>query len=182
MAGPDASESAEASAEAYGRTIREHGQKAWDVVLFGVGPDGHVASLFPHHPAQRLTDAIAVAVHDSPKPPPDRVSLTFECFERSHEVWFLVSGADKAEAVGAALAPGRRPLGRARRPVPAGSDATLWLRRRRRGVGPRLTDRTAGSAAATARRTARRHDEGPGRISRALRRRSPSRATRQVTG
>jgi len=126
VAGPDASESAEASAEAYGRTIREHGQKAWDVVLFGVGPDGHVASLFPHHPAQRLTDAIAVAVHDSPKPPPDRVSLTFECFERSHEVWFLVAGDDKADAVKAALAPDAD-----RWDVPAagprGSDATLWL-------------------------------------------------------
>jgi 6-phosphogluconolactonase len=126
VAGPDASESAEASAEAYGRTIREHGQKSWDVVLFGVGPDGHVASLFPHHPAQRLTDAIAVAVHDSPKPPPDRVSLTFECFERSHEVWFLVAGDDKADAVKAALAPDAD-----RWDVPAagprGSDATLWL-------------------------------------------------------
>ena len=126
VAGPDASESAEASAEAYGETIREHGQKVWDVALFGVGPDGHVASLFPHHPAQRQTDAIAVAVHDSPKPPPDRVSLTFECFERSHEVWFLVSGGDKAEAVAAALAPGAD-----RWDVPAtdprGTDATLWL-------------------------------------------------------
>ena len=126
VAGPDVSASAEASAEAYGQTIREHGQKAWDVVLFGVGPDGHVASLFPHHPAQRLTDAIAVAVHDSPKPPPDRVSLTFECFERSHEVWFLVAGRDKADAVAAALAPGA-----ARWDVPAagpaGTDATLWL-------------------------------------------------------
>jgi 6-phosphogluconolactonase len=126
VAGPDTSESAEASAEAYARTIREHGQKAWDVVLFGVGPDGHVASLFPHHPAQRVTDAIAVAVHDSPKPPPDRVSLTFECFERSHEVWFLVAGNDKADAVKAALAPDAD-----RWDVPAagprGSDATLWL-------------------------------------------------------
>ena len=126
VAGPDASESAEASAEAYGETIREHGQKVWDVALFGVGPDGHVASLFPHHPAQRQTDAIAVAVHDSPKPPPHRVSLTFECFERSHEVWFLVSGGDKAEAVAAALTPGAD-----RWDVPAtgprGTDATLWL-------------------------------------------------------
>jgi 6-phosphogluconolactonase len=126
VAGPEASESAEASAEAYGQTVREHGQGAWDVVLFGVGPDGHVASLFPHHPAQRLTDTIAVAVHDSPKPPPDRVSLTFECFERSHDVWFLVAGQDKADAVAAALAPGAD-----RWDVPAagprGSEATLWL-------------------------------------------------------
>ncbi|MCU1537351.1 MAG: 6-phosphogluconolactonase [Humibacillus sp.] len=126
VAGPDTSESAEASATAYAETIREFGQQAWDVVLFGVGPDGHVASLFPHHPAQRVTDAIAVAVHDSPKPPPDRVSLTFECFERSHEVWFLVAGDDKAQAVARALTPSAD-----RWDVPAagprGSDATLWL-------------------------------------------------------
>jgi 6-phosphogluconolactonase len=126
VAGPEASESAEASAAAYAQTIREHGQKAWDVVLFGVGPDGHVASLFPHHPAQRRADEIAVAVHESPKPPPDRVSLTFECFERSREVWFLVAGSDKADAVAAALAPGA-----ARWVVPAaapnGEAATLWL-------------------------------------------------------
>ena len=126
VAGPDTSESAEASAIAYAGTIREFGQKAWDVVLFGVGPDGHVASLFPHHLAQREQDAIAVAVHDSPKPPPDRVSLTFDCFERSHEVWFLVAGGDKADAVARALAPGTD-----RWDVPAagprGFDATLWL-------------------------------------------------------
>ncbi len=126
VAGPDGSESAEASAEAYAQSIRQHGQGGWDVVLFGVGPDGHVASLFPHHPAQRITDEIAVAVHDSPKPPPDRVSLTFECFERSREVWFLVSGADKAEAVKAALASDAD-----RWDVPAsapkGTEATLWL-------------------------------------------------------
>ena len=126
VAGPDVSENAEASAEAYALTIREHGQGSWDVALFGVGPDGHVASLFPHHPAQRTTDAIAVAVHDSPKPPPDRISLTFECFERSHQVWFLVAGADKADAVAAALAPGAD-----RWDVPAagvrGGEATLWL-------------------------------------------------------
>jgi len=126
VAGPDASASAEASADAYGSLVREHGTGAFDIVLLGVGPDGHVASLFPHHPAQRTEGAIAVAVHDSPKPPPDRVSLTFECLNRTREVWFLVAGDDKAEAVAAALAPGAD-----RWDVPAsgvtGTEATRWL-------------------------------------------------------
>lgn len=97
--GPDASPSPEASAQAYSEAIRATGHGAWDVVLLGVGPDGHVASLFPHHPEATTTDAIAFAVHDSPKPPPTRVTLSFECLERSERVWFLVSGADKADAV-----------------------------------------------------------------------------------
>ena len=126
VSGPDASRSAEASAEAYTEALREHGQGAFDVVLLGVGPDGHVASLFPHHPAQRTTGTPAVAVHDSPKPPPDRVSLTFEALCRAREVWFLVAGADKAEAVARALAPGAD-----RWDVPAagvhGTEATVWL-------------------------------------------------------
>lgn len=126
IAGPDTSESAEASAAAYGETVREYGTGAFDVVLLGVGPDGHVASHFPHHPAQRATGALAVAVHDSPKPPPDRVTLTFECLQRSREVWFLVAGDDKAAAVAAALAPG---ADRWDVPAsgPAGTEATRWL-------------------------------------------------------
>jgi 6-phosphogluconolactonase len=99
VAGPDSSDSAEDSAEQYSAAIRGSGGGEFDVMILGVGPDGHVASLFPGHPAQQTTDAIAVAVHDSPKPPPDRVSLTFECLTRSDRVWFLVAGADKAEAV-----------------------------------------------------------------------------------
>ncbi|HET7398456.1 MAG TPA: 6-phosphogluconolactonase [Intrasporangium sp.] len=126
IAGPDRSQSAEASARAYEQALCEHGPDAFDVVLLGVGPDGHVASLFPHHPAQRTTGADAVAVHDSPKPPPDRVSLTFERLARTAEVWFLVSGADKAEAVAAALSPEADPWD-----VPAsgprGTVATRWL-------------------------------------------------------
>ncbi|GAA8848157.1 6-phosphogluconolactonase [Helicobacter pylori] len=97
--GPDTSESPEAAAIAYERALRVDGGGSWDVVLLGVGPDGHVASLFPGHPAQLRDDALAIAVHDSPKPPPIRVSLTLGCLARSHEVWFVVAGADKAEAV-----------------------------------------------------------------------------------
>jgi len=93
-----------AAATTYAATLREHGAGEFDVLMLGVGPDGHVASLFPGHPALGVSDAVAVGVTDSPKPPPERVSLTFAALNRSRSVWFLVSGAAKADAVAAALA------------------------------------------------------------------------------
>lgn len=125
VAGPDASENAEASATAYGEGIRAMGSGSFDVMILGVGPDGHIASLFPGHPAQQTTDAITVAVHDSPKPPPDRVSLTFEALRRSREVWFIVAGADKAEAVGRGVR-GASPDENSAAQV-KGEERTLWL-------------------------------------------------------
>lgn len=94
----------ETGAEAYGATMRELGAGEFDVLMLGMGPDGHIASLFPGHPALDVLDAMAVAVHGSPKPPPDRISLTLPSLERARSVWFLVSGEGKAEAVAAALA------------------------------------------------------------------------------
>lgn len=123
--GPDASSSAEDSADRYAAAVREAGAGEFDVMVLGVGPDGHVASLFPGHPAQQTTGRIAVAVHESPKPPPDRVSLTFECLNRSARVWFLVSGADKAPAVRAGVA-GASPQESSAAQV-KGSLETLWL-------------------------------------------------------
>ena len=96
-------ESAEAGATAYGDLIRDHGAGEFDVVMLGLGSDGHVASLFPGLPQLDADDAIAVAVHDSPKPPPDRISLTLPALNRARSVWFLVSGEEKAAAVSRAL-------------------------------------------------------------------------------
>ena len=90
-------------AAAYGDRVRRHGNGRFDVVMLGVGPDGHVASLFPGYPQLDVDDRVAVAVRDSPKPPPERVSLTFGALNRAAEVWFLVSGDGKAAAVARAL-------------------------------------------------------------------------------
>jgi 6-phosphogluconolactonase len=95
---------AETAAASYSDVVRAEGEGAFDVLMLGIGPDGHVASLFPGHPALDVTGAIAIAVHNSPKPPPDRVTLTFEALDRAHAVWFLASGEAKADAVARTLA------------------------------------------------------------------------------
>jgi 6-phosphogluconolactonase len=59
----------------------------------------------PHHPQLDVDDRIAVGVTDSPKPPPERVSLTFPALNRTHALWFVVSGEGKADAVARATAP-----------------------------------------------------------------------------
>lgn len=94
----------EAAAAAYAEEVRTHVDGDFDLVLLGLGPDGHVASLFPGFAQLDVTDEIAVAVTDSPKPPPERISLTFPALNRTREVWFLVTGDGKADAVARALA------------------------------------------------------------------------------
>jgi 6-phosphogluconolactonase len=120
----------EESAAAYAAAMRSQGAGFFEVLMLGVGPDGHIASLFPGHPALDVTDHIAVAVHDSPKPPPQRVSLTFEAMDHARAVWFLVSGAEKAPAVAAALTLPEN-AGGDRREIPArgvvGTEETVWL-------------------------------------------------------
>ncbi len=93
----------DAAAAAYATELRENGGGLFDLVLLGLGPDGHVASLFPGFD-QLQSEDISVAVRDSPKPPPERISLTFAALNRTREVWFLVTGAGKADAVASALA------------------------------------------------------------------------------
>ncbi len=114
---------AEAAAGAYAQELGD--DPHFDVLMLGVGPDGHVASLFPEHPALHERDSSAVAVHGSPKPPPIRISMTFPTLNAAHEVWFLVAGAEKAGAVRLAFE-GAGPT-----QIPAtgvtGTNQTLWL-------------------------------------------------------
>jgi 6-phosphogluconolactonase len=75
---------------------------AFDVLMLGIGPEGHVASLFPGLPALG-DERPVVAVRNSPKPPPTRLSLTFRSIQVAREVWILASGEEKADAVARAL-------------------------------------------------------------------------------
>jgi 6-phosphogluconolactonase len=97
----------------------------FDVLLLGMGPEGHVASIFPGTPAAR-DERTVFAVRDCPKPPPTRVSLGFTAINAAEEVWLLVSGEGKAPAVAAALTEEVDPAG-----LPAagvqGRRATRWL-------------------------------------------------------
>jgi 6-phosphogluconolactonase len=74
-----------------------------DVVVLGIGEDGHTASLFPHAPQLAVTGSACLPVHDSPKPPPDRVTLSLEVLNAARATVLLATGAGKAQALAAAL-------------------------------------------------------------------------------
>lgn len=74
----------------------------FDVVLNGIGPDGHVASLFPGSTYEVGSDVIAI--HNSPKPPAERLSFTFEALNRASRVWIVAAGSDKANAISRLMA------------------------------------------------------------------------------
>lgn len=77
---------------------------SFDVCFLGVGPDGHIASLFPDRAEIQITDRSVVPVRDSPKPPPERITMTRPVINSSKRVWLVLAGADKAAALGLALA------------------------------------------------------------------------------
>lgn len=74
----------------------------FDALLLGIGPDGHIASLFPHHETL-LSESLVVSVTDSPKPPPERISFSFKTISKAEKIWTFASGAAKAEAIEKAL-------------------------------------------------------------------------------
>ncbi|GAA1388319.1 6-phosphogluconolactonase [Luteococcus peritonei] len=113
----DPDEAAFAYAEELGETV-------FDVCLLGMGPDGHVASLFSGHRAfEQPPSAAAVGVTDSPVPPTERITLTTAALNRSQRIWLWVSGEQKAEATARALG-GEQTLPAAQ---VAGRLETLWF-------------------------------------------------------
>jgi 6-phosphogluconolactonase len=97
----------------------------FDLLLLGVGEDGHVASVFPEHPAAYETRPVA-GVRGSPKPPANRITLTLPALNTAQDVWLLATGPEKASAVGMALVGHAGPV-----QLPAcgvrGVERTVWL-------------------------------------------------------
>jgi len=129
----DGALSATEAAESYAADLPDD---PFDVVLLGLGPDGHVASLFPGFDQLEETQRRTVEVFDSPKPPPIRISMTFPTLNHADSVWFVVSGEGKADAVARALGDGTV------QDTPAvavrGTTETVWLldQAAARGVSP----------------------------------------------
>lgn len=126
--GPHGSD-ARLAAVTYAQILGSHSEgnhtPAFDIHLLGMGGEGHINSLFPHTDAVCEKTHYVVAVEDSPKPPPVRITLTLPAIQRAQHVWLLVSGAAKAEAVSAAVG-GADPVD-----IPSagalGSTSTIWF-------------------------------------------------------
>jgi 6-phosphogluconolactonase len=118
----DYGDDVDAAAEAYAELLA--GRDGFDIVMLGMGGEGHVASVFPESPAA-YDDRSVVAVRNCPKPPPTRISLTLPTIRTATEVWIITEGTAKAGAVALALG------GAGEVAVPAagavGRSRTLWL-------------------------------------------------------
>lgn len=128
LGGPDGQD-VDAAARRYADELLEaaaddHDVPLFDVLLLGMGPEGHVASIFPESPAAH-DDRTVFGVHGCPKPPPTRISLGFRAIQEAREVWVVAAGGEKATAAAMALG------GAGQVQVPAagarGRSQTLWL-------------------------------------------------------
>lgn len=136
--GDDVDSAAAAYAEVLAANTRpeDHGDvPAFDIMLLGLGGEGHTASIFPETPAVYETDRSVVAVRNCPKPPPTRISLTLPAIRRAQDIWLVTAGDAKADAVALALAG----AGEVQIPVSGarGNRRTLWLLDR--GAASKLT-------------------------------------------
>lgn len=109
FAASDAGVSLDEAADAYSQELATHAARSgkypnFDIVFLGVGPDGHIASLFPEREGIREIERSVIAVQNAPKPPSERLSLTLPVLNSSVRIWAVVAGSDKASALGLTLA------------------------------------------------------------------------------
>jgi 6-phosphogluconolactonase len=130
---PRGEDGAEAAADAYQAALAAlpatpGGAPRLELVWLGVGEDGHCLSLFPRRPELEVTDRLVVPVHDSPKPPPDRISLTLAALAGTERLLVVAAGAGKAGPVARARAgDDRLPLTRAVTTVRSAGGSVTWL-------------------------------------------------------
>ncbi len=134
VARPRTDLSADQAAESYEQYLQQlpktdDGLPRFDHVWLGVGEDGHTLSLFPDHPSSTTeTDSLVIAVHNSPKPPPDRISLTLKALQHTPHCVIMATGAGKAAAIAQALAGDESlPVAQAAAAVSRAGGAVTWL-------------------------------------------------------
>jgi 6-phosphogluconolactonase len=104
------------------------GLPRFDVLWLGMGEDGHTLSLFPHHPGLQNTQPLVIAIHDSPKPPPNRITLTLKALQGTTSCIIMASGAGKTEAIKNARANDNLlPIAQAVQAIESGGGNVTWL-------------------------------------------------------
>jgi len=124
---------AEEAATDYARVLAQlpqtkAGLPKLDVVWLGMGEDGHTLSLFPQHPCLQNTQPLVIPVHDSPKPPADRITLTLKALQATTSCIIMASGAGKTEAIKKAREDDSQlPIARAVRAIESRGGNVTWL-------------------------------------------------------
>lgn len=126
---PHSNKSAEKAASDYDKTVRTLAGDSFTHLWLGVGEDGHTLSLFPGHPAAaQQTEALVIPVHDSPKPPADRITLTYSALRKTQSAVVFISGASKAPIL-ARIAAGDHslPIVQASRAITQAGGHITWI-------------------------------------------------------
>jgi 6-phosphogluconolactonase len=129
---PESDKAPELAAKSYTQKLQtlasDNGIPHFDLVWLGMGEDGHTLSLFPDHPALDNTQSIVTAVHDAPKLPPDRMSLTLKALEDTSNCLIMVSGAGKAPIIKQVFDGDRAlPISQAVRAIETAGGYVIWL-------------------------------------------------------
>lgn len=129
---PNADQSAEDAAEEYEVQLSvlpkgDAGVPRLDLVWLGIGPDGHTLSLFPNHASLLPSGGLVTAVHDSPKPPADRITLNLRAMQGAEHVMVLATGKDKQKIIAQAVKGNNLPIALVARIVETHEGSVTWL-------------------------------------------------------